>query len=185
MSENKTVGIEVWACAADRPAIWVAGRDAWRDGPVKADTTMHFTVQQMLFEHGIDPDDTLFVKLPEVIPPAQVIHSTSWRDEGPMVMHTYMAVVRASGFVLDMWPGAVPVTSALPAETGRPRPHRAAAPPEVRVSDVLLHGLRHLKFLISPWGDAEVAAALDRNWRRHLHGMKPALATMYTERLAG
>ena len=53
--------------------------------------------------------------------------------------------------------------------------------PAVRVSDVLLHGLRHLKFQIGPWGDAEIAAAMDRNWRRHLHALKPALATMYSE----
>ena len=66
------------------------------------------------------------------------------------------------------------------------RPHRAAQPPEfIRASDVLLHGLRHLKFQIGPWGDANIAAAMDRNWRRHLHALKPALATMYDERLAG
>ena len=45
------------------------------------------------------------------------------------------------------------------------------------MADVLLHGLRHLKFQIGPWGDAEIAAAMDRNWRRHLHALKPALAT--------
>jgi len=184
MCDNKTVGVEVWACAADTEAIWLAGRDAWRDGPLKAATTVHFAAQQMLFQHGIDPNDALFIKLPEVVPPAQVLHSTSWRDAGPAVVLTYMAVVRAEGYVLEMWPDAAPVTTALPAETRKPRPHRAAQPPEyIRASDVLLHGLRHLKFQIGPWGDANIAAAMDRNWRRHLRELKPALATMYSERL--
>ena len=83
MCDNKTVGIEVWPVAADSEAIWLAGRDAWRDGPLKADTTVHFAVQQTLYWHGIDPDDALFVKVPEGTPQAGVIHSTSWRDAGP------------------------------------------------------------------------------------------------------
>jgi hypothetical protein len=181
MCDHKTVGIEVWPCAADAEAIWLAGRDAWRDGPLRADTTVHYEVQRVLFEHGIDPADALFVKLPEVIPPAEVLHSTSWRDAGPAVVLTYMAVVRVEGYVLGTWPDAAPVTAALTGSIGKPPPHRAAEVPEVRVSDVLLHGLRHLKFQIGPWGDANIAAAMDRNWRRHLHALKPALAGMYSE----
>jgi hypothetical protein len=183
---NKTVGIEVWPVAADSEAIWLHGRDAWRDGPLKADTTVHFAVQQTLYWHGIDPDDALFVKVPEGTPQAGVLHSTSWRDAGPAVVLTYMAVVRVPGYVLEAWPDAAPVMAALPAKTRKPQPHRAAQPPEfIRASDVLLHGLRHLKFQIGPWGDANIAAAMDRNWRRHLHALKPALATMYSEQLAG
>ena len=184
MCDNKTVGIEVWTCAADTEAIWLAGRDAWRDGPLKADTTVHFAVQQMLYWHGIDPDDlALFVQVPEGTPQAGVIHSTSWRDAGPSVVLTYMAVVRVNGYVLEAWPDAAPVTAALTGTIGKPPAHRAAEMPEVRVSDVLLHGLRHLKFQTGPWGDANIAAAMDRNWRRHLHALKPALATMYSEQL--
>lgn len=185
MCDLMTVGIEVWPVAADAEAIWLDGRDAWRDGPLQAGTTVHYEAERLLFEHGIDPDDTLFVKLPGDTPRTDVLHSTSWRQGGPQVVLTYMAVVRVQGFVLGTWPDAVPVTAALPAETGKPLPHRAAQMPEVRVSDVLMHGLRHLKFQIGPWGDAEIAAAMDRNWRRHLHALKPALATMYDERLAG
>src|SRR6185437_9672417 len=179
---DKTVGIEVWPVAADSEAIWLAGRDAWRDGPLKAATTVHFAVQQMLYWHGIDPDDlALFVQVPEGTPQAGVIHSTSWRDAGPSVVLTYMAVVRVKGYVLETWPDAAPVTPALPAKIGKPPPHRAAQMPEVRVSDVLLHGLRHLKFQIGPWGNPNIAAGLDRNFRRHLRALKPALAEMYDE----
>jgi hypothetical protein len=186
MCDLKTVGIEVWPAAADPEAIWLADRDAWRDGPLRADTTVHYEVQRLLFEHDIDPDDlALFVKLPEATPQAGVIHSTSWRDAGPVVVLTYLAVVRMEGYVLETWPDAVPVTSALLDAEGKPVPHRAAEAPTVGTMYVLLHGLRHLKFQIGPWGDANIAAAMDRNWRRHLHALKPALATMYSERLAG
>jgi hypothetical protein len=187
MCDLKTIGIEAWPVAADSEAIWLAGRDAWRDGPLKADTTVHFAVQQMLYWHGIDPDDlALFVQVPEGTPQAGVIHSTSWRDAGPSVVLTYMAVVRVKGYVIETWPDAAPVMTALSSAIGKPRPHRAARAPEcIRPPDVLLHGLRHLKFQIGPWGDANIAAAMDRNWRRHLHALKPALATMYSEQLAG
>jgi hypothetical protein len=187
MCDLKTVGIEVWPVAADTEAIWLAGRDAWRDGPLPAATTVHYEVQRLLFEHDIDPDDlAVFIQLPEAAPQAGVIHSTSWRDAGPAVVLTYMAVVRVEGYVIGSWPDAAPVMTALTGAIGKPRPHRAAQAPEcIRPPDVLLHGLRHLKFQLGPWGDANIAAAMDRNWRRHLHALKPALATMYSERLAG
>ena len=136
MCDNKTVGIEVWPVAADTEAIWLDGRDAWRDGPLPAATTVHYEVERLLFEHGIDPDDlAVFVQMPEATPQAGVIHSTSWRDTwpAPAVVLTYMAVVRVEGYVLGTWPDAVPVTAALPAETGKPAPHRAAQVPVVRV----------------------------------------------------
>jgi hypothetical protein len=98
---------------------------------------------------------------------------------------TYMAVVGTTGYVLETWPDAAPVTSALPEAVGKAPPHGAASVPVPRVVDVLLHGLRHLKFLAGPDGDAETAAALDGNWLRHLAPLRPALATMFSERLAG
>ena len=48
---------------------------------------------------------------------------------------------------------------------------------------LVTHGLRHLAFLRDH--DAEVGAALDANWRRHLAPLEPALFTMFSERLAG
>src|SRR6266581_1832820 len=107
------------------------------------------------------------------------------RPLAPTIVLTYMAVVRASGYVLETWPDAAPVTSALPAAVGKAPPHGAAEVPVPRVVDVLLHGLRHLKFLAGPDGDAETAAALDGNWLRHLAQLRPALAAMFSERLAG
>ena len=69
MCDLKTIGIEVWPVAADAAAIWLADRDAWRDGPLQASTTVHYEVQRLLFEHDIDPDDlAAFVQLAEATP---------------------------------------------------------------------------------------------------------------------
>ena len=186
MGELMTVTVEVWPVAADEAGIWLlSGGDAWRFGPVEADSDVHWEVQRLLFEYGIDPDSALFVGFPRNQPSAEVIHSTSWRPDGPTIVLTYMAVVKANGYVLETWPQAAPVTSALPAAIGKAPPHGAADVPVPRVADVLLHGLRHLKFLAGPEGDAETAAALDANWLRHLAPLRPALAKMFSERLAG
>ena len=174
MSEPMNVTVEVWPVAADEAGIWlVSGGDAWRYGPVPADGDVHFEVETLLRGHGVDLADVT------------VIHSTSWRPTGPTVVLTYMAVVRTGGYALERWPDSAPVTATLPAAVGKAPPHGAAEVPVPRVVDVLLHGLRHLKFLAGPDGDAETAAALDGNWLRHLAPLRPALATMFSERLAG
>lgn len=48
-----------------------------------------------------------------------------------------------------------------------------------RYIDVLLHGLRHLRFLLD--SDATNAAALAEPWPQHLAPLTPALATMYDQ----
>ena len=187
MPELMTVTVEVWPLAADESGIWLlSDGDAWRFGPIEATSDVHYEAELLLFQHGIDPGDVVFLKLDSQAPRADVIHSTSWRPDGPTIVLTYMAVVmRAGGYVLETWPDASPITSALPAAVGKAPPHGAAEVPVPRVVDVLLHGLRHLKFLADPDGDAETAAALDGNWLRHLAPLRPALATMFSERLAG
>jgi len=178
----KTVGIEAFAVAADSEAIWLKDREPWLDGPLYADTPVHFAVQQLLVRNGVDPDDAeLFVELPQA-PKAGVVHSTSWRDAGVAVVLTYMVVVRVPGFVLGAWPDAAPVTPVLLAQTRKPLPHGpVAAPRSVFVSNVLSHGLRHLAFQTGQWGDVNIAAGLDRNMRRHLRQLKPGMAGMYSE----
>lgn len=174
MLEKMGITVEVWPLAADEVGIWlISGGDAWRNGPVMYDSDLHFEVEMLLREHGLSLDDVA------------VIHSTSWRPDGPAVVLTYMAVVTIGGYALDSWPDAAPVTPALPAAVGKAPPHGAADVPVPRWVDVPLHGIRHLAFLAGPDGDAETAAALDGNWLRHLAPLRPALATMFSERLAG
>jgi hypothetical protein len=172
MLEKMGITVEVWPVAADEAGIWLlSGGDALRWGPVMADGDVHYEAETLLRGFGIDLADVA------------VIHSTSWRPDGPAVVLTYMAVVTIGGYALETWPDAAPITAALPAAVGKAPPHGAAEVPVPRWVDVPLHGLRHLAFLKDH--DAEVAAALDANWRRHLAPLEPALFTMFSERLAG
>ena len=185
MLEKMGITVEVWPVAADEAGIWLlSGGDAWRHGPVWGDGDVHDEVERILFDHGIDPGSENFMVTPDMSQVA-VIHSTSWRPDGSSVVLTYMAVIKVGGYVLETWPDAAPLTAALPAAVGKAPPHGAAEVPMPRWVDVPLHGVRHLAFLAGPGGDAETAAALDANWLRHLAPLRPALATMYSERLAG
>lgn len=186
MPELMTVTVEVWPLAADDAGIWLlSDGDSWRFGPVEAASDVHYEAELLLFQNGIDPGDAVFIQLPPEMPRTDVIHSTSWRPDGPTIVLTYMAVVKAGGYVRERWPEAVPVTAAFAEAFGRQEPHAATEPPIPPLSGVLLHGVRHLAFLAGPDGDAETAAAFDANWRRHMAPLRPALAQMYSERLAG
>lgn len=162
--------VEVWPVAADQQGLWlISGRGPWVAGlPVMADDDPHSDVEYTLTSNGIALAD------------APLIHSTSWRVAGQGLLLTYLAVVRRPGYVRENWPAAEPISPRLPGAVGRPLPHDAAEPPvEIREVDVLLHALRHARFLWE-W-DATAAAVFDTDWVRHLSVLKPALAGMYSE----
>ena len=124
----------MWPLAADEAGIWLlSGGDAWRYGPVWGDGDVHDEVERILFDHGIDPDSENFMTVPGM-PGVAVIHSTSWRPDGSSVVLTYMAVIRAAGYVVETWPDAAPLTAALPAAVCKAPPHGAAEVPVPRWS---------------------------------------------------
>ena len=167
MLEPMTTQVEVWPVAADEVGLWlVSGDDALRSGPVMADSEPHAEVEILLYRAGLDGA-------------AGVLHSTSWRVHGPSVILTYMAVIRPDDFVRGRWPGALPVTADLAGAVGRPATHAANEPPAPSFADVLLHGLRHLRYLVDT--DATTAAAMGAEWRRHLRPLEPALAGLYSD----
>lgn len=169
--EPMNITVEVWPVAADEAGLWlVSGTDGLRYGPVASDGDVHFEVEMLLREHGVDP-----------LEPA-AIHSTSWHPDGPSIVLTYMAALSVDGFALDRWPDAVPITPELAKDAGKPPTHAATEAPVPRLLDVLFHGLRHLKYLCEH--DATAAAAMGLEWQRHLQSFAPALAGMYSERHA-
>ena len=169
MLEPMTVRVEVWPVTADETGLWlVSGDDAWRTGAIMADSDVHFEVESLLAEHGCARGDTA------------ALHSTSWRPAGPSLMHAYMAVLRTDGVACGRWPGARPVSAGLAEAVGKPPTHAATEAPVPRFIDVLMHGLRHLRFLMDH--DATNAAAMGDLWRQHLEPFEPALAGMYSER---
>lgn len=168
MLEPMTVDIEVWPVAADEVSLWlVSGNDAWRAGPVMADNEPHSEVEYAITEHMLLDDVAL-------------LHSTSWRVEGPRVILTYMAVVRSSDLVRETWPSAMPIDLDLVDAVGKPLSYKPSEPPTPRHIDVLMHGLRHLRFLLDT--DSVNAAAMDQYLQRHLARLNPAFAAMYDDR---
>jgi len=108
------------------------------------------------------------------------MHSTSWRADGPCLIVTYMVVVDPGDLVRGIWPDARPITVQAADEVGMPQTHAPDEPPEPSDFHVLMHGLRHLKYLIEHDGTA--AVALGGLWSEHLGPFEPALAGMYSER---
>jgi ABC-type nitrate/sulfonate/bicarbonate transport system substrate-binding protein len=167
--EPMNITVEVWPVAADEAGLWLlSGDDSWRYGPVASDGDVHFEVEYLLREHGIDPAADVLVA-----------HSTSWRPDGPTIVLTYIAVVKVSGFALDAWPDAAPITADLTEAVGKPPTHAANEAPIPRMVDVLFHGLRHLRYLLGT--DRATADAMGDLWQQHLGPFEPALAGMYSE----
>lgn len=166
MSEPMAVRVEIWPVAADNAGVWlVSGDDAWRPNlPVAADSEPHAEVELTLSGYTSSDERAM-------------LHSTSWRVEGPAVVVTYLVALKVSGPVRGRWPSALPVSLELANEVGRPPTNSPTDPPAPRHVDVLLHGLRHLAFLLET--DATNRAALGPEWDTHLATLKPALATMY------
>ena len=149
--------------------LWlVSGDDAWRTAPVPSDSGPHFELEMELALHHIHDDQVL------------LMHSTSWRADGPCLIVTYMVVVDPGDLVRGIWPDARPITVQAADEVGMPQTHAPDEPPEPSDFHVLMHGLRHLKYLIEHDGTA--AVALGGLWSEHLGPFEPALAGMYSER---
>jgi len=199
-----TAVAEVLPFAADDAGIWLAsGRDTldpqigpWCSAAIPADSTVQFEVESLLAYHGVD------VASPYTVAPlpgqVRVLHSPSWREDGRIVL-TYFALLDVDGPVIARWPEALPVGVALATRLGPARPHGPAVEPVVDYGHVILHALRHVRYLVSvamreveiaadpaDAQDAEIAAALVGHpyWYRHLEPLAPVLAGMYRKRVA-
>ncbi|WP_433513573.1 hypothetical protein ACQP2T_60115 [Nonomuraea sp. CA-143628] len=165
MTKLTEVIIEVWPVSADEVGLWlISGRDAWRSQAIRQDSDPHTAVTNLLQEN--DASDGV-----------KLLHSTSWRAEGPAVILTYVAVIGCGAFVRDKWQTAAPISPVLPGAVGKPIAVEATEAPIPRYIDVLMHGLRHLQFLLQT--DSAARTALCGKWPDHLAVFRPALAGMY------
>ena len=156
--------VEVWPVAADEHAIClVSGGDAWRSPSIPSDSEPHWEAEFLIAGH-------------EQVQPV-LLHSTSWRAEGPTVVLTYVAVFACEGLVLDRWSQALPISTDLLPTVGKPYRHGAAEVPIPRYVDVLLHALRHCRLLRDT--DAVAKEVLSGHWAAHLDALEPALSGMY------
>ncbi len=162
--------VEVWPVAADPAGVWLVTGDAplWSDAPgMPSDAEPFWVVDELLSTIGVSQGDPLLV------------HSTSWRVEYPHIILTFIAVLPCDDYVHARWPEALPITPDLLDAAGNPLPHDPAGPPTPRHLDVLLHGVRHLRFLLET--DAGAQQALVEPWPTHLAEFQPALAGMYQQ----
>lgn len=163
--EKMGCSVECWPLAADEHGIWlISGGDAWRSPPIPADSEPHFEIELLIASHESDRPE--------------LVHSTSWRADGPAIVLTYIATFSTLGrLVPKCWPSAAPVPADLLRAVGKPFSHGAAEVPVPRYIDVLLHGIRHLRFLRDT--DATARSVLTGHWAEHLAQLEPALSGMY------
>jgi hypothetical protein len=168
MAEPMPVFVEVWPVAADFLGIWlVSGDDAWRPRvPVMSDSEPHAEVELELSVHGLAGQ-------------AALLHSTSWRVDGPRLILTYVAAFSVPHLVKDEFSAALPLALEAATAVGPPPTHAAADPPAPRYIDVLFHAIRHMRFLRDH--DATANAALGATWLEKLSEYTPALAGMYQQ----
>lgn len=165
------VRTEVWPIVADPCGMWlISGVGPWLldvniqagdEGAIHADTELE------LWQNGVDLADVA------------ALHSTSWRPGpgGYFAVITYAAVIRFQDFVPARWRAAMPISRLLVDEVGRPLPQPATEPPIPRRVDVLMHALRHLRYLVDT--DDTVGPPIDLQLARHLDSFTPVLAHMY------
>lgn len=167
MLEQSHVRVEIWPVAADEVGLWlISGMDAWRSGPVPYDLGPRDEVQDVLDQHKVGSA-------------LRVIHSTSWRAEPGHVMLTYIAAIDTDVPARQAWPGAMPIAPELATAVGKPSATPPTGEPTPRYIDVLMHGIRHFRFLSLT--DSPAREALGDQWRGYLEDFAPALAGMYEE----
>ena len=169
MTETLAAWVEVWPFAADSSGIWlISGQDAWWPRvPVPSDSHPNWEVEALLRTH-------------DVLDSTQLLRSTSWRMDraGARLVLTYAAVVSADEPIVAAWPDASALTADVLRAVGPPKPSAATDPPVVRNIDVVLHCLRHLKFLLDT-ADSDARSALDGPWPKHLSRLSAVLAGLY------
>lgn len=163
---------EAWPLGADATGLYLlSGTGPWPSDYIGCQSDPQTMVEIELIQRGIP------------VGPDLPLHSTSWRVEYDRQadrnfgIYTFMAVVPCPELVYDRWPHAEPIPPELAEELGQAPRHPVGQLPDVPYWFVLLHGLRHLRFLRDT--DSDLRDALDADWRRHLERFTPAIARMY------
>jgi hypothetical protein len=137
--------------------VWLNGDRPELTGP---DGAAPWIIELGSDEH---PMETVARIVRDVIGPASLVHSTSWRRDREAVILTFLAVI---GPDLRGTMASVPIGRAELA-----RSEATAAPAAIGYAQVLEHGLRHLAWLARE--DPVVAAELPPAWHAALAGYVP------------
>jgi hypothetical protein len=143
----------------------------------KAENVHFYHLQIDITESQTDPDTVMKAQLEQFGlingKGARYAHSTSWRYENGRILLTYLVWV--DGHKLENLPSRrlfIPLVD-CPASRGPLSPR----PESICEAQVLVHGLRHLRYLALDQEDGVAAKLLEcRRTRGLLHSLKPALS---------
>jgi hypothetical protein len=116
------------------------------------------------WDPDLDPHEAIVDAVAELGLAPFMVHSTSWRVVDRSVVLTFLVGVDPPGHVAD----AFEVELVTRAELARGR--ATGPPPEVHLTQVVEHGLRHLAWLVRE--DEAIHEALG-GWERALGGYEP------------
>jgi hypothetical protein len=137
--------------------VWLNGDRLELTGP---DGPVPWVIQLDDVEHPVDAVTRIIRGL---VGPPLLVHSTSWRRDGPAVILSFLAVISPEQTV------GMPTAPIPRAELARS--DATAAPATIHHAQVLEHGLRHLAWLAED--DEVVAGRLSHGWRLALAGYVP------------
>lgn len=151
----------------------------------KTETVRFFHLQTDITESQEDPDAVMKDQMAQVETingrGARYAHSTSWRYEEGCTLLTYLVWV--DGYLLGNLPSRQLFIPSVACPTSRgplsPRPEAICE------AQVLVHGLRHLRYLAVDQKDVVAAKLLKcRRTCRFLHSLEPALSGRFETRPA-
>jgi len=123
----------------------------------------HQTVRTV-WDPDLDPNEAIVDAVAELGLTPFMVHSTSWRVVGQLILLTFLVTVEPPGRV----PDTCEVELVRRAELARGR--ATGPPPQVHMSQVVEHGLRHLAWLVRE--DQAIHQALAQ-WSAALSGYEP------------
>jgi hypothetical protein len=116
------------------------------------------------WDPDLDPHEAIVDAVAELGLTPFMVHSTSWRVVRQLVLLTFLVAVEPPGQV----PDAYEVELVTRAELARGR--ATGPPPQVHLSQVVEHGLRHLAWLV---GEDETIHAALAEWSEALRAYEP------------
>ena len=123
-----------------------------------------FQTVRARWDPELDPHEVIVDAVAEVGLTPIMVHSTSWRVAHQQILLTFLVVVET--------PRPIPVTYEVQLVTRAQlaRGRATGPPPEVHLSQVVEHGLRHLAWLV---GEDEVIHEALADWSRTLSHYEP------------
>jgi hypothetical protein len=147
----------------DRPSIEAIVLYLDDDGIRHLSPHGHQTVRAP-WDPDLDPHEVIVDAVAELGLMPIMVHSTSWRVVRPLILLTFLVAVERPLNVPDTF------EVELVPRTELARGRATGPPPQVHLSQVVEHGLRHLSWLVRE--DDAIHEAL-ADWSRALSGYEP------------